>query len=171
MTTSAPSTSRAHGPTVRPSHSTLRASRLAARLSTTTSCPRARSALWRMLPTWPVPPGITIFMGTAVPLASHFGARGPPPERSAADTTRPLRAVSLEERREPRAATRHEVEEARGERREAGAGEAHRPLAPSDEGPEAHQESGRADPDFARIADDDELVAKPRDVAVAGAGD
>src|ERR1022692_3163862 len=45
MTTSAPSSSWAHGPTERPSHFTVRPSTEPPLLTTTTSSPRARSAL------------------------------------------------------------------------------------------------------------------------------
>src|SRR6266508_310048 len=64
MTTSAPSIASAQGPSVRPSHSTMRRSRVPRRLRTTTSSPRARNARLRTAPTWPLTPGITIFMNS-----------------------------------------------------------------------------------------------------------
>src|SRR6267378_7940440 len=64
MTTVASSSSFAQSPTDSPSHCTHRHERsgLALRLKTTTSSPAEAKARQRILPTWPVPPGITIFI-------------------------------------------------------------------------------------------------------------
>src|SRR5437870_1862779 len=63
MTTSAPSSARAQSPRLRASQGRTRhGAWIGRRLRTTTSSPRAWKARARMVPTWPVPPGITIFM-------------------------------------------------------------------------------------------------------------
>src|SRR6266481_2284283 len=64
MTAAASSSSFAQSPTDSPSHCTHRHehSGLALRVKTTTSSPAEAKARQRVLPTWPVPPGITIFI-------------------------------------------------------------------------------------------------------------
>src|SRR6476646_6348853 len=64
MTTVASSSSFAQSPTDSPSHCTHRHEHpgLGLRLKTTTSSPAEAKARQRILPTWPVPPGITIFI-------------------------------------------------------------------------------------------------------------
>src|SRR5713101_233169 len=62
MTASAPSTSRAQGPALRPSQGTTPGAWPRPLDSTTTSWPRwprSRASTW---PSWPVPPGSTIFI-------------------------------------------------------------------------------------------------------------
>ncbi len=64
MTTSAPSISAVHDPALSPSHGTTRhGAGEDFRLSTTTSSPEAWNERASMVPTCPLPPGITIFMG------------------------------------------------------------------------------------------------------------
>src|SRR5262249_4227127 len=65
MTAEARSSSLAQSPSDFPSHCTHRHEQLglALRLNTTTSSPADEKARQRILPTWPVPPGITIFIG------------------------------------------------------------------------------------------------------------
>src|SRR6266446_10069547 len=64
MTAVASSSSFAQSPTDSPSHRThwYEHPGLALRVKTTTSSPAEAKARQRILPTWPVPPGITIFI-------------------------------------------------------------------------------------------------------------
>src|SRR6266446_3231813 len=64
MTAVASSSSFAQSPTDSPSHRThwYEHPGLALRLKTATSSPEEAKARQRILPTWPVPPGITIFI-------------------------------------------------------------------------------------------------------------
>src|SRR5215472_2588467 len=64
MTTSAPSISRAQGPTVRASHGTTRAPPAPPLLRITASWPFAQRARTSTAPTCPLPPGTTIFIGS-----------------------------------------------------------------------------------------------------------
>src|SRR5215813_15023899 len=64
MTTSAPSISRAQGPTVRASHWTTRAPPAPPLLRITASWPFAQRARTSTAPTCPLPPGTTIFIGS-----------------------------------------------------------------------------------------------------------
>src|SRR5207247_1022184 len=56
---------------------------------------------------------------------------------------------------------RYRDEEPFGEGRELRPAEAVRPLAIVGERPHRHEEGGRADPDVAFVADDDELLTEP----------
>src|SRR5688500_5303682 len=69
MTTSAPSISLAHRPSVRASHSTTRqGADRGVRLSTHTSWPSPLIARDRTVPTCPEPPGMTILISRRNPL-------------------------------------------------------------------------------------------------------
>src|SRR5689334_9599276 len=71
---------------------------------------------------------------------------------------RPVLTFGLEQESERAPAVRQREKEPLGQRRERRPGQPKRPLAVLLECPQAGQKAGGTDPDFARVADDHQLV-------------